>query len=185
MHADSAPAGKRALAIAIDCLAAAALYWCLVQADVPLVEGEFLLFICTAFVVGVAASAALLPGQSPGKAVARIAVLSSSPKSLTILKQVARDASRVLLAFIGSFAFMIGGIASLQQAFVMSLSCVAVFELVASSVRLDGRSLADILFNTRVVSLPPLQPHRAPAGPMYSSTDAEFGKSGHRPPRDA
>jgi hypothetical protein len=43
--------------------------------------------------------------------------------------------------------------------------------------RLDGASLtiADIVAHTRVVNTPPPQPHRAPAGPMYSATDAEFG----------
>jgi uncharacterized RDD family membrane protein YckC len=38
---------------------------------------------------------------------------------------------------------------------------------------------ADVVAGTRVVNTPPPQPHRAPAGPMYSATDAEFG----RPPR--
>jgi uncharacterized RDD family membrane protein YckC len=36
-------------------------------------------------------------------------------------------------------------------------------------------TIADVVTQTRVVNTPPPQPHRAPAGPMYSSTDAEFG----------
>src|SRR5690606_31418931 len=36
-------------------------------------------------------------------------------------------------------------------------------------------TLADLVASTRVVNTPPLQPHRAPAAPMYSATDAEFG----------
>lgn len=39
---------------------------------------------------------------------------------------------------------------------------------------------SDIVCRTLVVNLPPPQPHRAPAAPMYSSTDAEFGVRPHR-----
>lgn len=41
-------------------------------------------------------------------------------------------------------------------------------------------TLADIAARTRVVNTPPPQPHRAPAGPMYSATDAEFGHAPRR-----
>ena len=36
-------------------------------------------------------------------------------------------------------------------------------------------TVSDAVARTRVVNTPPLQPHRAPAAPMYSATDAEFG----------
>ena len=36
-------------------------------------------------------------------------------------------------------------------------------------------TIADQLARTRVINTPPPQPHRAPAGPLYSATDAEFG----------
>lgn len=42
-------------------------------------------------------------------------------------------------------------------------------------------TIADIVARTRVVNTPPPQPHRAPAGPMYSATDAEFGNPLRRP----
>jgi hypothetical protein len=42
-------------------------------------------------------------------------------------------------------------------------------------------SLTDRITKTIVVNIPPPQPHRAPAVPMYSATDAEFGP---RPKRD-
>jgi uncharacterized RDD family membrane protein YckC len=41
-------------------------------------------------------------------------------------------------------------------------------------------TIADIVARTRVVNTPPPQPHRAPAGPMYSATDAEFGPAPRR-----
>jgi uncharacterized RDD family membrane protein YckC len=38
-----------------------------------------------------------------------------------------------------------------------------------------SRSIADRVARSLVVNIPPPQPHRAPAVPMYSATDAEFG----------
>jgi hypothetical protein len=37
------------------------------------------------------------------------------------------------------------------------------------------QTLSDLVARTLVVNVPPPQPHRAPAGPMYSPSDAEFG----------
>lgn len=37
------------------------------------------------------------------------------------------------------------------------------------------QTLADLIAGTVVIATPPLQPHRAPAAPMYSREDAEFG----------
>ncbi len=37
------------------------------------------------------------------------------------------------------------------------------------------QSTSDLLCRTFVVSALPLQPHRAPAAPMFSATDAKFG----------
>lgn len=37
------------------------------------------------------------------------------------------------------------------------------------------QTVADLVCRTVVVNLPPFQPHRAPAGPMFSADDAEFG----------
>jgi len=37
------------------------------------------------------------------------------------------------------------------------------------------QTLTDLVSRTLVINVPPPQPHRAPAGPMYSAADAEFG----------
>lgn len=37
------------------------------------------------------------------------------------------------------------------------------------------QTLSDLVSRTVVVNIPPPQPHRAPAAPMYSPSDAEFG----------
>ena len=42
------------------------------------------------------------------------------------------------------------------------------------------QTLSDLISRTLVVNVPPPQPHRAPAAPMYSPTDAEFGLRPHR-----
>lgn len=47
-----------------------------------------------------------------------------------------------------------------------------------------ARSLTDRIARTLVVKTPPPQPHRAPAVPMYSATDAEFA-AGPRLPQGA
>jgi len=37
------------------------------------------------------------------------------------------------------------------------------------------QTLSDVVAGTIVINTPPPQPHRAPAAPMYSASDAEFG----------
>jgi hypothetical protein len=48
-------------------------------------------------------------------------------------------------------------------------------DLVMLVIRRTPRPVTDRLLRIAVVYSPPLQPHRAPAGPMYSATDREFG----------
>jgi len=45
-----------------------------------------------------------------------------------------------------------------------------------------SRSVTDRIARSLVVNIPPPQPHRAPAIPMYSATDAEFGPRPKKPP---
>jgi len=45
------------------------------------------------------------------------------------------------------------------------------------------QTLSDLVSRTLVVKVPPPQPHRAPAAPMYSPTDAEFGVRPGKPRR--
>ena len=42
------------------------------------------------------------------------------------------------------------------------------------------QTLSDVLCRTLVINIPAAQPHRAPAGPMYSRSDSEFGVRPHR-----
>ena len=60
----------------------------------------------------------------------------------------------------------------------MVLCLPAVVELAAIEFSLRRQSVADLVAGTVVVKTPPYQPHRAPAGPMYSKDDREFGGRG-------
>ena len=56
------------------------------------------------------------------------------------------------------------------------------FDLVLIEFLHTRRSVTDHLARTVVVNLPPPQSHRAPAAPMFSASDAEFGTPPKRPP---
>ena len=62
------------------------------------------------------------------------------------------------------------------------LLAMAIFEITLLERSPSGQTLADRIAKTFVVNLPPLEPHRAPAVPMYSTHDAEFG-SPKAPPK--
>jgi hypothetical protein len=55
------------------------------------------------------------------------------------------------------------------------LGLSSAIDLVLISSLQFKQSLADLICRTLVVNAPPPRPHRAPAGPMHSSLDAEFG----------
>lgn len=56
-----------------------------------------------------------------------------------------------------------------------------VADVVALLATPTHRTLTERALAIVMVKIPPLQPHRAPAGPLYSATDAEFG-SARKPP---
>jgi len=51
----------------------------------------------------------------------------------------------------------------------------AFVDLIMMSSLPSRQTVADLLCRTFVVRTPPLQPHRAPAAPMFSASDSEFG----------
>jgi uncharacterized RDD family membrane protein YckC len=160
-------------------------FWSLLQLDLPFVEFRLVVFWLSMLALAVILSALVFPGQSPGKAIARLVVLSTKVGELSRPVQVLREVSRLASAMLLAIFFVGAGIGSLAQAFAMSLAVVACVELLTQALRADRKSLSDLLFHTRVVSLPPVQPHRAPAAPMYSASDQEFGRQGRGAKRDA
>jgi uncharacterized RDD family membrane protein YckC len=108
-------------------------------------------------------------GETPGRRLFDIRLVSAGPAlDLTIAQCMARPLVRILwlLAFV-PFA------AAFRNPWYSVLPAVADIFLV--SVLPRRQTLADFLCRTIVVRTPPPQPHRAPAAPMYSATDAEFG----------
>lgn len=118
-------------------------------------------------------------GQTPGLYILNIRVVRAFGGGEISLPQAAlRGAFRPLLIYVfGQTAVAV------QASFGPVASIVAVPVLVELGMMFTlstRQTLSDIVCRTVVVNLPPPQPHRAPAGPMYSSTDAEFGVRPHR-----
>ena len=115
-------------------------------------------------------------GRTLGKTAIDICVISSNGQHLSTSQCVLRAGVRTLpFVFLGA-----------KDPFVALFGAVLLLALVLSEFYLLERSLsrqtvADRVANSLVIKLPPLQPHRAPAGPMYSSNDSEFGFAPKKP----
>ena len=116
-------------------------------------------------------------GQTFGRYVANIMVCSDSGGPLTAARSFARALVRALPLVLlegPSFAPVVGTLA------MVALVAVESSVLERSPTR---QSLADRVARSLVVNLPPPHTHRAPAGPMFSATDAEFGNPPKTPPK--
>lgn len=103
-----------------------------------------------------------------GRVVAAVSVVSTRGDALTHTQALVRSIVRVILVALG-FA---GAFLS-HQPWIIAVPCA--LEVVLIIVNPWRQSIADVLAGTLVVRTPEVQPHRAPAGPMFSRTDAEFG----------
>jgi uncharacterized RDD family membrane protein YckC len=127
-------------------------------------------------------------GATPGKYIQNIQVLSPLGRSLQGWQATVRAAC------LGAPWALISLDASSNMALAFPLEMrsglptigamwIALDALLIECAR-DKRSLTDRIASTIVVALPPLQPHRAPAVPMFSAHDAEFGTPPKRPPKE-
>jgi uncharacterized RDD family membrane protein YckC len=112
--------------------------------------------------------ALLRPQYSWGRTVANVVVVRTGGAELSVRQAVARPLVRLVL-FAAPFAM--NGFAygpwPLALPFVVELALMAHTPL--------RRTIADVVAGTVVVNRPPQQPHRAPAFPMFSAKDEEFG----------
>lgn len=124
-------------------------------------------------------SAALLtPQLGLGRTVAGISVVSvRGGGGITRVQAVARPLVRVL-AFVVALLICV----ATEQPWLFVLPLVVELALIAHTPW--RQSMADFLAGTIVINTPQPSPHRAPAGPMYSATDAEFGLPPRRRWRD-
>jgi uncharacterized RDD family membrane protein YckC len=113
----------------------------------------------------------LWSGQSPGRRLLGTVVLRTSGAALSWFEALSRPGSRVIaIAATADFAVRhtwpdYGEVR------------IPIFPLIEIGLLLSNptrRTIADYVARTMVANTPPLQPHRAPAAPMYSERDAEF-----------
>jgi uncharacterized RDD family membrane protein YckC len=141
---------------------------------------DFEMLVPAVYFVYHAAFLHLWAGQSPGRRTFGIAVISAVGTDLRVWQVLARSAARpsmVLAASVSILPFSYGDFDVQIAAAVVLLEAGLLFSMASR------RTGADLISGTLVVNTPPLQPHRAPAAPMYSATDAEFGYP-PRKPRD-
>jgi uncharacterized RDD family membrane protein YckC len=168
---------RRAAAAVID-LAAVLLLFALAAAVIQQIRLDLLNIGIAAVLVLVSYHFSFLyywSGQTPGRRVLSIQVVSSRPApGLTLIQCVARPILRFLwlvsfvpLEYVSPFPWIM-----LIPLFV---------DLVLMTFLPSRQTVADLVCRTVVVNTPPPQPHRAPAGPMYNTTDTEFGVPAKRP----
>jgi uncharacterized RDD family membrane protein YckC len=123
----------------------------------------------------------LWAGQSPGRRTFDITVVSAVGTDLRLWQALIRSAARpsiVLAASVSIVPFTLVDFGVQIAAVVLLLEIGLLFSMASR------RTGADLISGTLVVNTPPLQPHRAPAVPMYSPSDAEFGYPPRKPKRE-
>jgi len=107
-------------------------------------------------------------GETPGRRMMHIRLVNSHGDGLSPARAVLRPIVRV--AWIAAFFPLV------RQANSFAIFCAPISIDALLMFSLQWRqTTADFVCGTLVVNAPAVQPHRAPAGPMYSATDAEFG----------
>jgi uncharacterized RDD family membrane protein YckC len=131
--------------------------------------------------IGLAAFLHLWSGQSPGRRTFDITVVSAEGGDLRPGQSVMRSLSRPgAVIAVALPVFYVNRVD-------LGVQIAAVVLLLEAGLMLSTRSRrtgADLVSGTLVVNTPPLQPHRAPAVPMYSARDAEFGYPPRQPKRE-
>jgi uncharacterized RDD family membrane protein YckC len=120
------------------------------------------------YVVYHAAFNVLWFGETPGRRMLHIRLVGSRGDELTRARAVARPIVRVV--WIAAFIPVAFG----ENMPIVVLAPI-ITDLFLMSVLPWRQTTSDFICGTLVVNAPAVQPHRAPAGPMYSATDREFG----------
>jgi len=113
-----------------------------------------------------------LDDSTPGQRAWSIrTVRASGGGSLSFVQMLIRPGVRALLVCI------FGWLAKAAPSIPLSSMLLAplLLELGMMFTLPSRQTLSDLVARTLVVNIPPPQPHRAPAAPMYSRSDVEFG----------
>ena len=126
-------------------------------------------------------------GVSPGKYIQNIAVVTTSGRPVEVWQALLRSGSLAmpwLLLSAGDAQWLIAALSKQVAAVVPTAGAawLAMDAILIEAMR-DRRSLTDRIALTLVVALPPPKPHRAPAIPMFSANDTEFGNPPKKPPQ--
>ena len=124
-------------------------------------------------------------GRSPGKFIQSISVVGADGSPLRLVQSLARACTVALpWALIGLADEAAFRPQDLESP-VRPLATVGVLWLLGEVLLIEftssRQSASDRIARTLVVKLPPPQPHRAPAAPMLSANDVEFGHPPKRP----
>jgi uncharacterized RDD family membrane protein YckC len=174
-----APPGKRLWAGCFDMLTVAVIFlpiaatgeglgWDLDKWNVLGIVFVAYHFICLAF----------RDGRTLGKTAMDICVVTTDARRISIRQSAMRTAFRAA-------PFALTGTLELDLLGFGTLGGLMLIEMTRIETSPTRQSLADRIAGTVVANIPPLQPHRAPAGPMFSAGDAEFGGFPRRPPKDS
>jgi uncharacterized RDD family membrane protein YckC len=130
----------------------------------------------------------LRDGVSPGKYIQNIAVVTTSGRPVRVWQAALRSLSLAmpwLLLSAGDSAWLMATLPRQTLAVVPTAGMAwLAIDAMLIEITQDRRSLTDRIASTQVVVLPPPQPHRAPAVPMFSANDAEFGTPPKKPPQE-
>lgn len=130
-----------------------------------------------------AAFLSLWAGQSPGRRTFDISVVSADGTDLQPWQAVVRSIARPAVIVAAAASMPVAQISRMELGAHLA-SGILLLESALLLFMASRRTGADFLSGTLVVNNPPPQPHRAPAAPMYSATDAEFGYPPRRPKRE-
>lgn len=161
---------RRLLAFALDAaLQFVVLAVLLAVADSIVHSPPFLAALAAAVCLLYQSAALLSPRVGFGRMVAGISVISTRGSGeISRAQAIARPAIRVVM--LGCAVLVAVGT---RTGWIIVMPLVVEIALIAHTPW--RQSIADLLAGTIVVETPQPQPHRAPAVPMYSATDEEFG----------
>jgi uncharacterized RDD family membrane protein YckC len=113
-----------------------------------------------------------LGGMGIGRSLMGICVVSTEAGvDLSFVQSISRPTIRVIWLVTPTAMAL-----ELKEDWLLAVVAVPVFlDLFFINILPQRQTIADLICRTVVVNTPPLQPHRAPAAPMYSATDREFG----------
>jgi RDD family len=192
-HIVVAGRGLRLRALAIDLVVAGAFYHTVrlvlgVIRGQPYPDPAPITPFLVAYLMYVVLSIFMPDRNSLGERLASIAPIVSNGNRIDVIRWIFR---LIVISFPWASWILLDtslGRADLSLILVSAGVCGAAFIWGVADVLLmclasTRRTLTDRVFGILVVLLPPLQPHRAPAGPMYSASDAELGVIAQPPER--